>query len=126
MGQRGDHWDGVAAVETAGNLRRGSGQELNIRQERESWEILRRADAEESSGRAKEWALRVISETSWKDDRTMAAVKHNVNRLMELIGRQETAIRLQEATVLKMRQDLMRAREIIRNRERRINNGADS
>lgn len=94
--------------------------------ERKSWELLREDKMADDVRDARAWAKRVLMDETFGDDRKLGVVKGNLGHLMDLVQRQELAIRLQEGTVAKareerakMRKQLNDAQSIIRKRTAR-------
>jgi hypothetical protein len=102
------------------------GYYFDSRAERKSWELLKEDKVADDVRDARAWAKRVLTDETHGDDRKLGVVKGNLGYLMDLVQRQELAIRLQEGTVVKareeraaMRKNLDVAQNIIRKRTAR-------
>ena len=108
MGNRGDH-----------NSYGGEHARF-VREERESLRQLSEANREDAVADARRWAGRLARGDLGVKDASMGVVKAHVLAMLHEIDLATARGKYQEKAIAKMRADLSHAREIIRNRDRRM------
>ena len=87
------------------------GYYFDAKAEKKSWELLKEDRVADDVRDARAWAKRVLTDDTYGDDRKLGVVKGNLGHLMDLVQRQELAIRLQEGTVAKAREERAKMRK---------------
>ena len=108
MGNRGDH-----------NSYGGEHARF-VREERESLRQLSEANREDAVADARRWAGRLARGDLGVRDASMGVVKAHVLAMLHEIDLATARAKYQDKAIAKMRADLSHAREIIRNRDRRM------
>ena len=108
MGNRGDH-----------NSYGGEHARF-VREERESLRQLSEANREDAVAEARRWAGRLAKGDVGVRDASMGVVKAHVLAMLHEIDVTAARAKYQDKAIAKMRADLSHAREIIRNRDRRM------
>lgn len=91
-----------------------------VREERESLRQLAEANREDAVADARRWAGRLARGDLGVRDASMGVVKAHVLAMLHEIDVTAALAKWQDKTIAKMRADLSHAREIIRNRDRRM------
>ena len=91
-----------------------------VREERESLRQLSEANREDAVADARRWAGRLARGDLGVRDASMGVVKAHVLAMLHEIDLATARGKYQEKAIAKMRKELQHAREIIRNRDRRM------
>ena len=91
-----------------------------VREERESLRQLSEANREDAVADARRWAGRLARGDLGVKDASMGVVKAHVLAMLHEIDVTAARAKYQDRAIAKLRKDLSHAREIIRNRDRRM------